>query len=128
MRFVVYDQYNVMTLIFNQHKQIALRRNLRRIPISCERKLWHKLKNRQLGYKFRRQYGIGKYIVDFYCPKLELIIELDGATHATDEEIKKDEMRQKYLEDLGLIVKRYCNVDIINNFSEVIGNIQEVCE
>ena len=116
-----------MTQIFNQQKQKCLRRKLRKEPISCERKIWSKLRNNQSGYKFRRQYGIGRYIVDFYCPKLKLVIEIDGATHSTEEEEKNDEERQKYLESLGLTVKRYLNVDIINNFDEVAENIKEVC-
>ena len=117
-----------MTQIFNQQKQKGLRRKLRKEPISCERKLWNKLRNNQLGYKFRRQYGIGRYIVDFYCPKLKLVIEIDGATHSTEEEEERDEERQKYFESLGLTVKRYLNVDIINNFDEAIIDISKACD
>jgi very-short-patch-repair endonuclease len=117
-----------MTQIFNKQLQKIIRRKLRQEPIGCERKLWSKLRNNQLGYKFRRQFGIGQYIVDFYCPKLRLVIEIDGATHCTEEEKNNDRVRQEYLENLGLTVKRYWNIDIKNNFSEVIYDIQKVCE
>lgn len=117
-----------MTQIFNKQQQLIIRRKLRQEPIICERKLWNKLRNNQLGYKFRRQYGIGKYVVDFYCPKLKLAIEVDGATHSTDREIKKDIIRQKFIESLGVTVKRYYNSDIKENLSGVIYSIQETCE
>jgi very-short-patch-repair endonuclease len=117
-----------MTKIFNQPKQKLLRQALRKMPVSCERKLWSRLRNKQLDYKFFRQFGIGEYIVDFYCPTLKLDIELDGATHCTKEEIKRDEIRDKYLQSLGIITKRYNNTDIKENFSEVIYDIQQTCE
>lgn len=116
-----------MTKIFNRQEQKKLRRWLRQMPIGCERKLWQKLRNKQLGYKFFRQYGVGKYIVDFYCPELKLVIEVDGATHSTAEEEKGDKERQEYLESLGLKVKRYLNVEIINNLEEVAGDINGAC-
>ena len=90
-----------MIKVFNQPKQKLLRQSLRKMPIGCERKLWSRLRNKQLGYKFFRQYGIDKYIIDFYCPTLKLAIEIDDATHSTDEEIKKDVIRQKFIENLG---------------------------
>jgi len=116
-----------MTRIFNKYSQKDLRKRLRKEPIGCEKKLWNKLRNKQSGYKFRRQYGIDKYIVDFYCPQLKLVIEIDGATHRADEEERGDKIRQKYLESLGLKVKRYYNVDVINNFEEVVNSICEIC-
>ncbi len=116
-----------MTKVLNQPNQKLLRQNLRKMPISCERKLWHRLKNKQFGYKFFRQYGVDKYIVDFYCPRLKLAIEIDGATHSTNEEIKNDKIRQKFIENLGTTVKRYNNSDVKANFSEVVYDIQEIC-
>jgi very-short-patch-repair endonuclease len=116
-----------MDKVFNQKQQKSLRQSLRRMPIGCERKLWSKLRNKQLGYKFRRQYGISNYIVDFYCPALRLVIEIDGATHGTEDEVKRDIIRQKFLESLGLAVRRYNNADIKNNFSDVIYDIQQAC-
>ncbi|GAG50687.1 unnamed protein product, partial [marine sediment metagenome] len=95
--------------------------------IRAERELWQRLRNRRLDYKFKRQFGIGRYIVDFYCPELKLVIEVDGATHTTDKELQYDKIRQKYLESLGLTVKRYLNSDIKNNMHEVLNSIVEAC-
>ncbi len=105
-----------------------MRRKLRQLPVGCERKLWNRLKNKQLGYKFNRQVSISKYIVDFFCFQLKLVIEIDGATHCTNKEIENDKIRQAYLENLGLTIRRYTNNDIKNNFSEVVYNIQQICE
>ena len=85
------------------------------------------MRNNQLGYKFRRQFGIGKYIVDFYCPKLRLVIEIDGATHSTDREVESDKVRQKYLEDLGLLVKRYTNSALRENIDYILEDIHGSC-
>ncbi len=101
---------------------------LRKQPIKAERILWWKLRNKQLGYKFKRQFGIGKYIVDFYCPKLKLVIEVDGATHGTNQKITYDNTRQKYLESLGITVKRYLNIDIFEHLDDVMESIIEICE
>jgi len=100
-----------MTELFNLKSQKNLRKNLRRQVITAEIILWSKLRNKRLGYKFKRQFGIGKYIVDFYCPRKKLVVEIDGATHSTEKEIFNDNIRQKYLESLELKVIRY-NVPI----------------
>ncbi len=117
-----------MTKLYNIQSQKETRRILRKQPIKSERLLWQKLKNKQLGYKFRRQFGIGKYIVDFYCPKLKFIVEVDGATHCTDGEVAYDKIRQKYLESLEMTIKRYLNSDIYNNLDSVVGDIIETCQ
>ena len=117
-----------MERIINNRKQKLLRRKLRQTPIGCESKLWSRLRNKQLGYKFNRQVSIGKYVVDFFCYSLQLAIEIDGATHATDKEICYDEKRQDYIESLGIKVKRYNNIDITNNLEWVLSDIIEVCE
>jgi len=98
--------------IYNIKSQKALRQKLRNERPVSEKLLWSQLRNSQFGYKFRRQQGIGKYIVDFYCPKLKLVIEIDGATHETEEEVRLDKIRQNYLESLGLKVLRYHNLEI----------------
>ena len=87
-----------MTLLFNLKTQKQIRKNLRKQEVESEKILWWKLRNRQLGdYKFRRQFGINKYIVDFYCPKLKLAIEIDGATHSTKKE---------------KVENRFCRIDL----------------
>ncbi len=118
-----------MKRIFNQSKQKSIRRTLRQQPIACERILWSKIRNRQLGnYRFKRQYSVGKYIVDFYCAEVKLVIEIDGTTHGTVEEIRYDKFRQEFLEKQGLLVKRYLNIDIKDNLYLVLENILENCK
>lgn len=117
-----------MEKIFNRKSQKNIRRQLRSQEIYSEKLLWNKLRKTQLGYKFRRQHGIGDYVVDFYCPQLKLVLELDGGTHCTEEEIIYDKNRQKYIESLGLIVKRYGNDDVKKNLGYVVSDIREFCE
>lgn len=116
-----------MKKIFNLKKNKGIRRKLRKEPIKAERLLWTKIKNNQLGYKFRRQHGIKNYIVDFYCPTLKLVIEIDGATHITEEEIKSDKIRQGFIESLGLKVARYTNHQIMTNMDFVLDDIIRMC-
>ena len=73
--------------------------------------------------QFRRQYVIGEYIVDFYCHKAKLVIELDGSGHYEPEMIQKDQLRTKYLENLGLVVLRFTNLEIKTYFSAVCEKI-----
>lgn len=116
-----------MEKIFNLPYNKNIRRVLRQQPVTCEKILWRKLRNRQLaGTKFKRQFSIGRYIVDFYCADLKLIVEIDGATHESEREIKGDIERQKFLEEQGLRVKRYTNTDVKENLDAVLENILEV--
>jgi len=81
-----------------------------------------------MGYKFRRQYSIGSYVVDFYCPQFKLVIEIDGGTHISKQAAVYDKQRQKYLESLGLIVKRYSSQLIANNLDEVLIDLNSFCQ
>ena len=86
----------------------------------AERILWSKLKGRQLEkYKFRRQHSIDEFILDFYCPKAKLVIEIDGGQHYMDEDKKKDEKRDSYIKKLGLKVLRFSDRDVLKNISSV---------
>ena len=69
--------------------------------------------------RFHRQYVIGEYIVDFYCHQAKLVVELDGSGHYEPEATKKDQIRTKYLQSLGLRVLRFTNLDVLQNFSAV---------
>ena len=97
---------------------------MRNTASDAERLLWSSLKGSQLlGYKFRRQQGIGQYVVDFYCPAKKLVIEIDGATHWTEEAIKKDRERQNTIEALGIRVLRFTNEDVYTNKDGVLDAI-----
>ena len=114
-----------MTELFNKKETKSFRRFLRSQPISAERKIWYRLRKKQLNYRINRQFAIGNYIVDFYCPKKRLIIEIDGATHSTDKEIAHDAERERFLKSLGLKIKRYTNEDIFRNIDLVVTDIYE---
>jgi very-short-patch-repair endonuclease len=91
-----------------------------------EARLWSRLRARQLqGLKFRRQHGIGPYIVDFYCPEQSLVIEVDGESHADADQIVKDKQREAYMQSLGLRVIRYINDDIMKNLGGVLEDLAE---
>ncbi len=97
---------------------IPLAKALRKNMTPWERKLWYEFL-RSYPIRFQRQKAIGNYIVDFYCAKADLAIELDGGGHYTAEQIEKDKMRTKELEKMNLTVIRVCNLDIDNNFRGV---------
>jgi very-short-patch-repair endonuclease len=85
------------------------------------------LKSRKLeGRKFRRQYSIGSYIVDFCCPADKLIIELDGDPHGEYHRIQKDEIRDKYLENLGFAVLRFENRFVFQDPEYLKGEISKI--
>jgi cyclase len=111
--------YGADKIIFENAK--ALRNNL----TANEMILWGRLKEYFPGHKFRRQHPISNYIVDFYCHKLKLIIEVDGSIHCSAENQKLDEIRQKNLEKLGLIVFRFTNEDVRNKIENVLRKINE---
>lgn len=115
-----------MKLNVNKIHLRPYRRKLRRNSTPYERTLWLNLRNRRLaGKKFRRQYSIGNFIYDFYCPEERLVIELDGEyIHANDEVFQKDEIKQKHAENLNLKVLRYANKDITDNLEAVLEDIR----
>jgi len=99
-----------MAPLHNQKYLKPIRKYLRNNSTSAEATLWNMLKNKQVGdYKFRRQHSIGKYIVDFYCPPLQLAIELDGEPHADLINIARDAERDEFLNQHGIEVLRYEN-------------------
>jgi len=86
--------------------------------------LWNKLKNKQLlNLDFNRQKIIGNYIVDFFCPSLKTIIEIDGSSHNDKQEY--DAIRQAYLKGLGLQFIRLLDTDVKNNIDGVVFYLQE---
>ena len=105
------------------------RRDLRNHSTAAEASLWKVLKNSQVGgYKFRRQHGIGPYILDFYCPLLHLGIELDGSAHDAPMADKHDEIRTKYLEDQGITVIRFRNEVVYRNPNAIVEEILKFAE
>ncbi|MCR4280487.1 MAG: endonuclease domain-containing protein [Candidatus Komeilibacteria bacterium] len=117
-----------MTIIYNKHLLRNRRRELRHSLPPAEVLLWQYLKGRRVaGFKFRRQYSVGNYVVDFYCPRLKLAIEVDGPSHYQSEKaIAYDKQRQKFLESFGISFIRVTNHDIYSNLSGVIDFIYTV--
>ena len=112
----------------NKKDQKSRRRELRNSSTLWEHKLWNHLKNSQLdGLKFRRQQGIENYIVDFYCPKLKLIIEIEGGGHYKTENREADKVREKNIRTWGYKVLRYTNVEVQQNLIEVVEDIRRNC-
>ena len=99
-------------------KNIPLAKELRKNMTPWERKLWYEFL-RNYPIRFQRQKAIGNYIVDFYCAKIGLVVELDGGGHDTPEQAEKDNLRTKDLESMKLTVIRICNLDIDRNFRGV---------
>ena len=101
-------------------------RIMRRNQTDAEMKLWSVLRNRQLsGVKFRRQFPVGKYILDFYAPEYNLAIEADGGQHYHQTGKMNDEVRSKELKAHGIQVLRFSNRDILNNIG---GVCEMICE
>ena len=102
-------------------------KKLRHEMTDAEKMLWQKIRRRQLkGYQFFRQKPIGKYIVDFYCPKARLIIEIDGGQHYEEHNQAEDKKRDAELNLIGFKVVRYTNLDIIKNFNSAVEDILKI--
>jgi very-short-patch-repair endonuclease len=88
--------------------------------------LWQRIRRKQLkGRQFYRQKNIGNYIVDFYCPSAKVIVELDGGQHYTQEGIRRDRVRDKYLESLGFTTLRFSDREVLKNIEGVLERIIE---
>ncbi len=101
------------------------RQDLRTFSTKAERVLWQELRKRKLRYRFRRQFGITTYIVDFYCPYLWLIIEADGPIHLKQKE--QDKKREDFLKSRGYTVIRFTNDEVLFERERVVEEIRRVC-
>jgi len=114
-----------MTIIYNRSKQKEKRKYLRSNSTKAEIILWQKIKNKQLGVKFRRQYGIGNYIADFCCVEKRFIIEIDGDYHNESEQIFYDEDRGKDIFELGYKIIRFKNKAVENDLENVLERLRK---
>ena len=117
----------------NKFKYLPYKRKLTQLaqqnrnnPTPAEKKLWYEVlcRKRFEGYKFTRQKPLGGYIVDFYCSKLQLVIEIDGDSHVGNAEY--DEARTNILKQYGLKVLRYANRDVMNNIEGVYQDLMKI--
>ncbi len=99
-------------------------RQLRTEMTDAEKLFWAKVRRKQLnGYQFYRQKTLGNYIVDFYCPKANLVVEIDGSQHYEKTAIEYDSIRDDYLRAQGLKVLRFSNLEVLQNTTAVMERV-----
>ncbi|HOO98372.1 MAG TPA: endonuclease domain-containing protein [Bacteroidales bacterium] len=102
-------------------------KELRKFETEAEKILWSRLsKNQFLGLHFRRQHPINRFIADFYCARLKLVIEVDGSIHDIPENEEYDIGRSEILNELGITVIRFTNDQIMKNLTDVITEIESI--
>jgi len=99
-------------------------RELRREMTPAEKLLWQQVRAKKLGVRFRRQQIIAGFIIDFYCHKAALVVEVDGDIHDLQQE--EDARREKVLSEMGLRIVRFRNDEVVKSLSVVVGNIREL--
>ena len=109
---------------FNAKSQKPVRQRLRNEMTRSEKMLWYYLRGSGLdGYKFRRQQGVGQYIVDFYCPRVKIAVELDGDSHFRSGAALHDRVRQNFIEAQGIRVLRFTDNDVRDSLPDVVALI-----
>ncbi len=115
-----------MKYIYNEQQLKERRKGLRRGQTEAEKLLWGRLRSKQIcGLKFHRQFSVGPYILDFFCPQIKLAIELDGGQHAEEGNKEYDAIRTDYLKGIGIEVLRFWNNEVIKNINGVLSKIVE---
>lgn len=110
-----------MTELYNRSSEKIKRQSLRNNMPPTEKILWEKLRRRQIeGCKFRRQYSIGAFVVDFYAPELKLAIELDGESHFVDGAQTYDQERDAFLVSKGTRMMRFTNDQVYEELDGVL--------
>ncbi len=116
-----------MTQFFNKSTEKAKRRRLRSDSPTAETTIWTSLRRKNIaGYKFRRQYSVGPYVIDFYCPALKLAVEIDGDSHFIGDAVEGDKRRQAFIESFGIHFMRFTNQDVYDNLDGVLEAITRV--
>ena len=106
--------------------QLPRARTLRRESTLAEARLWEQLRAKRLdGFKFARQHPVGHYVADFACRSRRLIIEIDGATHSTEEELRRDHIRTQFLRMQNYRVFRISNDEVLHGMDEVLTLIRD---
>jgi very-short-patch-repair endonuclease len=100
-----------------------LAEELRKNMTLAEKCLWTRIRKKSLGYTFFRQKPVGEYIVDFYCDKGKLVVEVDGGQHFTKDEAANDRVRNEYMRSLELTVFRFSNSEVLGHTDKVVEKI-----
>ena len=112
-------------LPYNKNLKV-LARELRKNMTDAERRLWSKIRRKQLKeFQFYRQKNIGDFIVDFYCPAAKLIVEIDGGQHYLKKNSWKDAARDNFFNGLGFRVLRFSNTDVLKHIEGVVTEIYD---
>ena len=115
-----------MTQFFNQTTEKEKRRNLRKNMPKAEAIVWSRLRGKEiLGCKFRRQYSIGPYVVDFYCPALKLAVEIDGDSHFQEGTKDRDRSKEAFIESFGIQFLRFTNAEVYGDLESVLVAIAQ---
>lgn len=118
-----YASYEISNMLnFENAKQ------MRKEPTEAENVLWNALRNKNIGYKFRRQHPIENYIIDFVCLDVWLIVEVDGGYHTDKEQAILDETRDEALAQIGFKTLRFTNQEVLSNIDNVLNKIKQVCD
>jgi very-short-patch-repair endonuclease len=113
-----------MPFLYNNPNRKNLRRSLRRTASPPEKLLWFELRQfRHQGFIFRRQYSVGTYILDFYCPRTRLAVEVDGSQHVFEPVISSDQKRDAYLRSNNIHALRITTTDVSTNVAGVLEAI-----
>ncbi len=116
-----------MGIFYNNKYRTQERQRLRNNATKAEQVLWQYLRGRKInGKKFRRQYGIGSYTVDFYCTELKLVIELDGDSHYSPEGRQHDLRRDAFIRKQGICILRFTNLQVYHDLETVLVAIMRV--
>jgi very-short-patch-repair endonuclease len=121
--------WHCYAMAYQEAKSSERARALRKSDTEAERRLWERLRSRRLGgFKFVRRLPVGPYIADFACRECKLIVEVDGATHSSDEEVSHDARRSDFLEAQGYRVMSFWNDAIYKNLDDVLDAIFQALE
>ncbi len=117
---------NEQQQIFNKVKYKERRKELRQNQTTPEKILWTHIRNKQLGVKFRRQHGVGDYILDFFAKEINLAVEIDGNNHFEQNTIEYDNLRTEYLNSIDIEVIRFTNQQVMENVMGVCQTLSNI--
>ena len=108
----------------NETEKKTLRQKLRNNPTRAEKVLWRMLRRSGLGFKFRRQHGVGRYVLDFYCPEAKLAVELEGGIHGDPIRAERDVERHSFLASQGIHILYFRNQAVLEWNDFVLNTIR----
>ncbi|MEH2324473.1 MAG: endonuclease domain-containing protein [Nostoc sp.] len=115
-----------MTKLYNKNSEIDKRRHLRQNITKAEKMIWDKIRDRQLeNCKFRRQYSVDKFVIDFYSSELKLAIEIHGESHFQEHAAEYNQAIQEFIESAGIKFIRFTNNHVYANLPAVLESIAQ---